>query len=467
MQSVASLGVMNVGLPARSGSNILDTADLYVTSKVYDSANTRLTDLSGNGNHAVFGAGTDAPKYLPHTGTDYLYCSGLTGEAFQTPDTAALDITGDIVLLVRVNLDSVTPSANQHILTKYDSGTLGAYSLRINTTSGLTFQWVDSGVVANAKTSSPVTSVGITANQDVWLGVSMDVDNGAGDAEIRFYYSLDNTNDYTQVTFTQLGSTQTVGATTSIQNSTEPLMVGARKASNPQSVFEGRIYWAGVFNALIPNSGTLAAEFNPNSGTISADHTTVTNGSFVWTRTLAATGKHFAIVDESKCLLGVDDYLDIADTAILDFGAAQDFTIVGAFRSLDYSDEWSLINKAHSTPVDGWSVASFGGTPVGATSEASVTGAIGLATVPSDGIRCIQLYRRDAGTEASLWINGTEGTPVAVDVSQNASNSLIARIGAIAAGTIIYADMEFMAVAVFRRFLTDDEVLQVGKALGA
>jgi hypothetical protein len=412
--------------------------------------------------HAQFGStvgsDTNDPTQSTFEGTNYVYFFGTTGEDFRTPDTAALDITGDIGLMARIQCD-ITPGAINNLISKFDSSTTGSYSLRLNTDSKLSAVWVDQVPASNSHTSSAtLSSVGITDNQKIWIAWTLDVDNGASGNDSKFWYSTTDTNDYTQVVWTQLGTTQTGGAITNIQNSVEELQVGARKDNAPAAMYTGKLYWAGVFNQASTSTG-LVAEFNPSTGTIHANHTTIINGAYTWTRTLAATGKHIAIVNESKLVFGVDDYLEIADNALLDFNTTDDFTVIVSARSHDSSDGLVYFHKVNATPDDGWSLITYLGTAtLGTTYANTAPGASAIGALPADGARHVVTYRRIAGSEASVWLNGTEGTPVALLVSQDATTSEVLRIGT-AAGA--YADMEFMKAAIFRRALSDAEILQV------
>jgi hypothetical protein len=462
MINVAALGTLNQGIPSQART-ILDDAGWYVSADVYDSANTRLTDLSGNGNHAA----NNGASVLNYSGTKYVYFTGTALEDFQTPDTAVLDITGDITLIARCSLDDITPVAASNIVSKLDSGTTGSYTLRVLTTGALNMNWVDvTGAATNISISSTATlpSVSVANDQVVWIRASLDADNGAAGNDVMFYYSTQDTNDVTAVTWTQLGTTVTTGGVATIQNSTEPLQIGARKASAPTATLTGKVYWAGIYDAETPAPGDLVCEFNPNTATINATQTTITNGSFIFTRTLAGSGKHTAIVNESKLVLGTDDYLEVTDNALLDFGTGVSFTAVVVIRSHDVSDEYQTLVKLEATPATGWLLASFGGVPIAATYEATVlSSAAGNATV--DGQRIVHSFRRIAGTELSTWIDTTEGTPTLTNNNQNTTNALPMRIGTRSSGTLTYTDFEFMGAAIFRRALTDDEIAQVVKVL--
>lgn len=469
MINIAALGVMNSGR-GEMGNNILSQADWYVHAKSYDAANDRLTDLSGNGNHARFGsavgADTNDPTRCVFSGHKYLYCTGLLGEDFRTPDTAALDITGDIALVARIALDDLTPSTSQNIFSKLDSGTVGSYALRVLTTGAVNMNYVN-GTPANVSNSSTVTlgSVGVVDGQNVWIAATLDVDNGSGSNECKFYYSIQDVENVANVTWTQLGTTITTAGVATIQASSEVLQVGAMKGSLPTAQTIGKIYFCGLYNSTTIAPGNLVCEFNLRTGIIAALHTTVTCGAYVWTRTTAATGKHFAIVDETKLILGVDDYLNIADAGILDFAAGQDFTIISVVRHHDFSDIVLYILKGDFVPTgDAWLIATFGN-PIAATYDAGVQGCLlGSVAAPSDGERHLATFRRRANVDAHLFINLTVFATTTTLVNQDTtSNTSAMRIGA-SSDSVVFSDMEFMAAAIFREALSDDQIRQVVEA---
>ena len=68
---------------------IFDDAVAFWTARDYDNLNARLTDLSGNGHHAVPGSanGGDQPVALPHSGAHYVYLPGTVDNSVSTPNT--------------------------------------------------------------------------------------------------------------------------------------------------------------------------------------------------------------------------------------------------------------------------------------------------------------------------------------------------------------------------------------------
>ena len=170
-----------------------------------------------------------------------------TGDYASTPDAAALDITADIDIRVRVAADDWTPAANQVLLSKFNGliSTGGGYQLQLQTTGVLRLRW--STGAANLSADSTV-DVGATDGDARWLRVTLDVNDGGGNRVIRFYTSTDATPDHSAVSWTQLGATVTTAGTTSIGNASYSLFVGADVLA--ASGFAGQVFAAAVLNGI-------------------------------------------------------------------------------------------------------------------------------------------------------------------------------------------------------------------------
>jgi len=77
-----------------------------------------------------------------------------------------------------------------------------------------------------------------------WIKVTFDVDNGASGYDVKFYESA------TDGSYSQIGSTVTGGATTSIYDGTALLTMGAEQDDLTEMAFEGTIYNAFVLDGI-------------------------------------------------------------------------------------------------------------------------------------------------------------------------------------------------------------------------
>ena len=108
-------------------------------------AGTRTDTGATNGTGVAFG----------YSGEDYLRVTGTSGDYASTPDAAALDITGDIDLRVKVALDDWTPAAESTLIAKYTAtGNQRSYALAVTATGALIFRWSEDGTAEKSETSS-------------------------------------------------------------------------------------------------------------------------------------------------------------------------------------------------------------------------------------------------------------------------------------------------------------------------
>ncbi len=196
--------------------------------------------------------------YLDGTG---LVLSGLAGNNASTPDSAALSITGDFDLRVKVALDDWTPTTPYGSFITKDAGGLNRSFIFDMEAGGITpklnFYW-GTGAVNNLKQST--VNVSIADGTVKWLRVTLDVDNGAGGHDVRFYTSDDGS------VWTQLGATVTTAGTTSIFDNTASVIIG--------SFLFGKVHRAIIKNGI---DGTTV--FDADFSTQTADALAFTESS--------------------------------------------------------------------------------------------------------------------------------------------------------------------------------------------
>jgi hypothetical protein len=239
--------------------------------------------------------GTQAsqPYYAAWSGTNYGYLNGVTGNGFSTPDSAALGITGDIDLRVKVAMDDWTPASNSMLISKRTSD--DEWTFYLQTDGKLNINWWNS-VAANSEVIS-TAATGFTDRTTHWVRVTLDVDNGAGGYTVNFYGSDDG------ITWTAVGDPIVTGAgTTDVKNSTSDIIVGAQTTF--ASVAAGAFYQAQIYNGI---AGTLAADFNASDYATGSTFVSSATGE-TWTINGGAT-----IVDRTQIIFdGTNDYLKSA-----------------------------------------------------------------------------------------------------------------------------------------------------------
>jgi PKD repeat protein len=170
---------------------------------------------------------------------------GTDGNAATTPSAAALDLTGDLDLRVRLAATDWTPSDISHLIAKGM-----AYEFRLNTNGRLSIRWSDGMTRTEVSTEPVALQNGVPA----WVRVTLDVDNG-GVYEVRFHTSVDGTN------WTELGMPITGALATSVVIDPGPLAIGAR--SNGNLAVAGDVYRAQVYDGIQEQNGTLVFDFDP------------------------------------------------------------------------------------------------------------------------------------------------------------------------------------------------------------
>lgn len=212
-------------------------------------------------------------------GDTYLNLTGTTGSYAATPDAAALDITGDIDIRVRVALDDWTTGATQTLASKYSNyggENQRSWRFSVDAAGTLSLSWSTDGTLA-AELTATSSAPGLVDGSTYWVRVTMDVDDGAGNRVIRFYTSTSVTPDHTAVTWTLVNTVTTAG-TTSIFASTAGLVIGDITTTS-HLYATGKVYATAVLSGI---AGTAVANVDWTSVTRCATTTTDTAGR-VWT----------------------------------------------------------------------------------------------------------------------------------------------------------------------------------------
>jgi hypothetical protein len=227
-----------------SGS-VLDNSIAYARALSYSDEGVWL-DESGNAHHAQFGSANIAFIGPDDTDTQALYLPGPIQNYASTPDAAALDITGDIDIQVLAALDDWTPSVTTTLLSKYLTSSTPdhlAYKLRVDTLGRVALDWSEDGTTSKGESAS--TATGLSDGEKQWIRVTLDVDDGAGDATVTFY--LGGSAD--TPSWSQLGTPVKVGSTTSIAAETATLEVGSYN-NGVTHVAAGKFYRAIVKDGI-------------------------------------------------------------------------------------------------------------------------------------------------------------------------------------------------------------------------
>jgi hypothetical protein len=207
---------------------------------------------------------TPVRVYVPRSTSALYLIDRNDGSRGQTTDKAALDITGDIEIRVDFEPRRFTrwcsgQNRGMILASKYDEPSNRSWYIRFGETGVngnvgyLAFVWSTTGansIVANCTAMLPTTG-------RISIKVTMDIDNGAGSREVKFWTSTTGITG----TYTQLGSTVT-GGVTSIFSGAGNVELGTMDGGAAQDIttsnsvnYNGRIHAFRIYNS----AGTLVA----------------------------------------------------------------------------------------------------------------------------------------------------------------------------------------------------------------
>jgi len=189
-------------------------------------------------------------KALSAYANSYVTIPGTNGNYVSTPDTAALDITGDIEIVVRVALTDWTSSSYGVFVCK----NFTSYEFRHRDGS---FGHLEAEFNSGGKSFRASAATGVSDGVTAWAKMTVDVDNGAAGATCRFYVAADAVAEPTS--WTQVGSDQVSAGTFTITPNNQTLGIGARHDGS--LAMTGKVYRAIIRNGI---GGTTVADFNPN-----------------------------------------------------------------------------------------------------------------------------------------------------------------------------------------------------------
>lgn len=218
------------------------------------------------------------------TGSVALDLPGDTDDYASTPDTAALDVTGDIdVRLDATLLNWILPGypssgasdySRTELIGKYASSQR-SWALFVRR-SRLFFSWSTNGT-SETNTAECTEDLPLTTSGRLAVRVTLDVDNGAAGNTATFY-----TSDSISGTWTQLGSAVTASGTTSIFSGSSSLKIGdaTHLTYNPAL---GRVHAAqvrsGIGGSIVANPDFTAQSSGTTSFTDSAGLTWTLNSN--------------------------------------------------------------------------------------------------------------------------------------------------------------------------------------------
>jgi len=406
------------------------------------------------------GTDTNDPTLLPHTGTNYLYLPGVAGNYASTPDTPAISVTGDIEILCRVALDDWTPAAQAGLVTKYGGAGDRGWGVFVTPTGNFKLDWSTDGTTLTSATSS--VGLGGADGTAYWIKVTRASVSG----NVNFYWAADSSTEPTS--WTQLG-TQVVGATGGIFDNGPAIEVGARGGGGVDMA-TGKFYRAIVRNGI---GGTTVFDADFTTGITSGAQAsfTATTGQTV-TIFRATSGRKAVAVTRPIVLLGTDDYFEVPDSASLNFGATDSFTVLMVARGFGLPSTNSRLLSKNGTTGPGYRIRlnSADGNPFFNITDGTITtdtAASPVSALTGGSMRVYTGVRNVTADQVATNSGSVMTTPSTDATTTTLSNTSVLRIGSDAPAAGSYADFEFVAAAVFRRALTAAEISNIVAWYGA
>ena len=390
----------------------------------------------------------------------YLYLPGVASNNATTPDAAALDITGDIDLRLKLALDDWTPSALTYLFSKYQGAGNVSYAMSITAAGLLQLNWSAAGTTIITKTSTVAPTV--TDGSTLWIRATLDVNNGASGNDVAFYTSTDG------ITWTQLGTTVTTAGTTSIYAGTSMLEIGSVLGGTSNNA-RGKFFRAQVLNGI---GGTVAFDANFETSITSLNQTSFTESSAnAATVTINRSGSAYrsaGITAAGYLYPGATNTFSASATDFLNFGAADSFTLLAVNRDWNNGTVRGLAGKRLGGSGPGYALLNWQ-SQIGGT-DAYI----------SDGTTTVNSYM-PSGNTAGLFLTSTMVRDVATDQLRTYSNASESFSGGLSPVTdtttgaistqleafrigytnALYQDGEIYAVALFRSALTLAQVRQI------
>ena len=440
--------LINPYLLEGKGSRITDLTDFFVDAASPLNTAQQATDLSGAGNHGELGStsGADTNDPLFHSATDlqygsYLQSGAVSGSYADVGDLP--NITGDITVGGCFSTDWSTGSA-QALVAQWGSGNSTRAFQLVHNTGTLRFQIRDDVAGSNVTKVATVAIPGATSAAEAkWIEARLDIDTGASDASITFWYSDDAPNTArNSVSWTQIGDAVTYGAAVDVNDVTEDCTF----MSNDDGTGNRTVgkCWQGYVGLALDDRDEVAVDFTGQTDwdTSFLDET----GDYTVTITDSGAGALTHVVAAPQWTFHTDDYIDFGD--VLD-GGTNPQTLAVACRSVDWDDALGIFTKRLSAgDLDGFAISQFFGAAWAAWDSGGSDDSANAGT-PTDLARSVVVGVRD-GTNAVGYLDGTAGTPTTdngLDTDSAATLQIGAQNGALFFRGAVYSAAIFQNTA--------------------
>jgi hypothetical protein len=295
-------------------------------------AANKLYNIFGASGDLVQATAASQPLLLRHTGTNYAYLPGISGNYFTTPNAAANQLLNDFGIEAFITPSSLSGARS---ISCKDSGgaTTSNFTFRLNASTLQLIIYQGS----NTFTYTSTINFSFTANQSFYVRFNRNSTNG----EILFFTSSDGIN------YTQLGTTVT-GITGALNNVNRVLEIGSA-AGGLGNLFQGEINYVKLFK---DNTFTTVTQyFNPANYNRSVSQTTFTASTGeVYTINVgsATTGLKAIIVDKGIVMGNGTSYAMQAPSFNLNAGSFTSYKIYRKFNNSVVSIPFELSADAEN-----------------------------------------------------------------------------------------------------------------------
>lgn len=258
--------------------------------------------------------GRNTPMRLGYTvGSPWAQLTGTSGSKLTTPDSAALAVT-DLDVRIEVALEDW--AAQCELAGRYVStGENRSWALLMAADGQVSFYWSPDGTLASRITEFSTANVKAYNGQRLALRVTLDVNNGSGGYEVRFYTGRTVDDEEWHL----LGDPITGGSTTAVFDGSAGIELGDI-ASLADVAVTGNLYAFQLRNGI---AGTTVVNMAVAAGTPGGTSFAGSTGE-TWTVAGSAslTNKHIRISGEvpawppTRDLSGNDNYVSVAPTGV-------------------------------------------------------------------------------------------------------------------------------------------------------
>jgi hypothetical protein len=390
-------------------------------------------------NGSTSGADSNDARFLDWPGDNagnYVYLPGVAGNFMSVPDAVNLQLLDDLEIVAYVDFAS---GVGGTIASK--GGVNNNVSYRFNISAANLLQLVTGFGASN---DSRASTVALPSNRG-WVKVTR---NKAA-SEIKFFTSPDGS------TWTQLGDTRDYSGA-SANNNNAAVQLGQQSTSS--SPADGNIYRTIIRDGI---DGNVVLDVDTSVITSGAATSFIALTGQTVTINRSTSGRKSVAVVSPVWLFGTDDFMEVANSDLLNPAAGAPFSVVAVFRMFDIATGQPIITtRTISTAATqaGWTVRTGTSNAVAYVDDEANIASRSL-TPYTNGALSVNGFTLDATDMRGIVAGGLTATTSRPAGSQRSARPL--RIGVRADTLADYAAMELVAVAVFNRTLSASEVSQL------